>query len=189
MYCQQVLTYLSSPVKSLTFCQNSLTCYYFLPKKTEFPFLVFPYFRVMPTAPPPTVCHCMILKNIFEARPGRGFLTVNLPKWLTTSWWRLKEMSCPTVKQRHKHQTRDCMSMVVGEKGWNAFLLQNWAPRQRYFSRLQPITRYRLRSHDTETRSDTLNGNFVDFVSHSNLITRLLKIDLIQLCDKIPTAA
>ncbi len=47
-YIVGVLTYLSSPIEWQTFCQNSLTCYYFLRKKTEFPFLVFPYFRVMP---------------------------------------------------------------------------------------------------------------------------------------------
>ena len=39
-HCWQVLTFLKSPIKWLTFCQNSWTCYYFL--RTEFTFLEFP---------------------------------------------------------------------------------------------------------------------------------------------------
>ena len=50
IHCPWVLTYLSSPIEWQTFCQNSWTCYYFLLKKTEFPFLVFSYFRVMPSS-------------------------------------------------------------------------------------------------------------------------------------------
>ena len=48
MHCWQVLTFLWSPIEWLTFCQNSLICYYFLWKKTEFPFFEIPYFRVLP---------------------------------------------------------------------------------------------------------------------------------------------
>ncbi len=45
MHCQQVLTFLWSPIEWLTFCQNLLTCYCFLwKKKLNFHFFHFPIF-------------------------------------------------------------------------------------------------------------------------------------------------
>ena len=44
MHCWQVLTFLSSPIEWLTFCQNLLTCCYFLWKKLNFHFLNSPIF-------------------------------------------------------------------------------------------------------------------------------------------------
>ncbi len=38
MHCLQVLTFLWSSIEWLSFCQNLWTCYYFLQRKTEFPF-------------------------------------------------------------------------------------------------------------------------------------------------------
>ncbi len=52
IHCQQVLTFLWSPIEWLTFCQNLSICYYFLWKKTEFPFFEFPYLRVLPSCRP-----------------------------------------------------------------------------------------------------------------------------------------
>ncbi len=44
MHYPPVLTYLYSPIEWLTFCQNSLTCYYFLWKKLNFHFWFSPIF-------------------------------------------------------------------------------------------------------------------------------------------------
>ncbi len=56
-HCPLILTFLWSPIKWLTFCQNwsTLLLFSIFYRKTEFPFFEFPYFQVLPNYPVETV--------------------------------------------------------------------------------------------------------------------------------------